>query len=105
MKKRSTQSIKHQINLLKLQRQSIPERSFFGDNNHQTINAQIEILEEALVLDANDLHELWDASIDEGDKDVLQTYDWLLKNTDEPLVEEDCPWVKKSRDRIKSEPV
>ena len=44
---KTNKEIDETIGLLKLQRLGIPRHSFFGDDNHANIDAQVEVLEKA----------------------------------------------------------
>jgi len=48
---RTDQEIDKQITLLKQALDTVPERSFFGGNNHEMINGQIDALEERMTTD------------------------------------------------------
>lgn len=101
MKKRSVTEMKKQIRLLKLQRQSIPRTSVFGDDNHKSIDTHLRILEKCLKLDADEIEADCEFAYDDEDRNVLATYDWILKKIDDPLVDDDCPWVEKSLRKLK----
>lgn len=96
MEKRTAKTINRTIELLKLQRIGIAERSFFGENNHASIDATVRILERALKQDPLDIEEARDAHMDDENLDILAVYDWVLCETDDAPVEEDDPFVKKA---------
>lgn len=93
MEKRSDAEINRQIELLRLQRTTIPRISGFGDNNHHSIDAQIRVLEIALKKDWLDLEEMYDESEDESRRNAFA---WVLCESDDALVDEDDSWVAKA---------
>ncbi len=100
---KSNNEIEGMVTLLKLQRKGIPEISGFGDNNHKNIDKTVRILERSIGADEseveNRLETLTDA--DEYDETAVAAYDWVLENSDEPLVDPDDHWVKKALESLK----
>jgi hypothetical protein len=87
-KTRTKEEIKLQIDGLKKERATLPEKSRFGDENWRRIDAQISILE-----GTHDKDEFWNDESDEdyqdGDNDIYFAAEiaemWLDGDTDENL--------------------
>lgn len=77
---RTQEEIERQIEGLKKQKESLPEYNFFGDNNWEMIDAQIEILNGA------DIDEYCDRE-DYVESGATNAYDWLTDENEDDLFE------------------
>jgi bisphosphoglycerate-independent phosphoglycerate mutase (AlkP superfamily) len=97
-KLRTKKEIKAKIAEEKKERKTLPERSMFGDNNWERIDANLEVLEWALKeYDLDEIKEAlereysnWDESdpdFDDSDyedmRNAVQPYQWLIGEIDE----------------------
>lgn len=80
MKKRTAKEIKKQIEGLKKMKKTLPEFSFFGDNNWDGIDAQLDVLEG--MKEAEDFED-----DDEIYSLASQAEEWLNGERDEDLFE------------------
>lgn len=80
---RTPEEVLRQIEGLKKLKESLPQFSFFGDNNWEPIDAQLNILE------SRNTYEDYDAVEDgEIESAAYQAEQWLLCKSDEDLFEE-----------------
>ena len=74
---RNKKEVTKAINFFKKLKTTLPEHSVFGDPNHLIINAQLDVLEGKLNIDAID-------NLDEeeygmiGVDEITKVYDWLM---------------------------
>ena len=87
---RSKKEIKKKIQELSKERKELPHYSIFGNNNWGTLDANLEILQANLtkveVKEALEkMSEYYNGNFpeEEIEKSKMNTYDWLLGNTDE----------------------
>lgn len=102
MKTKSAEEIQEMISKCQQLRKGIPHFSFFGDDNWENIDKQIEALNDCLSKDEDEikgnLSTILNAYEDEdgestGDdwmeNPTVQVYDWVLGNTEDDLVTDD----------------
>jgi hypothetical protein len=88
-KVKTKEQVAAEIDKLKRLRAVMPQKSFFGDDNWAKIDAQIAALERADGKDERWVSNAADAASERGEKAVIEAYDWLLGDIDEPLADED----------------
>lgn len=90
--KKSQQEIKDQINGLETMKQSLPSKSFFGDDNHGKIDAQISILKGERKADYYYEDETAE-EFEDGSNDIFfdaqRAEDWLKGDVEEDLFDND----------------
>lgn len=91
---KTKQQIEKMVELLGLQRDGIPHYSHFGDDNYESIDGQAHILKMALLKGEGWVEDYRDGPCSD---DALRACDWVLGESDEPLVEGDDVWVQKAR--------
>jgi hypothetical protein len=84
---RTPEEISTEITKLKGLKDSIPKKSFFGDDNHAAVDVQIQVLEQ--LMSNNDVYDTWgDDEIEEFDQhtldSALEASNWLTSDRDEP---------------------
>jgi hypothetical protein len=76
MKKPTAAQIKKEADKLKEMKPKIKQFSFFGDDNHEQIEAQIRVLREAL--DEDEIEDLWSADDNYNVNEAARNaYDWM----------------------------
>lgn len=91
---RTQEEKKQAIKKLRNEKESLPEYSFFGDPNHEAIEAQIQTIDENM--DEEDIVELWGEEYNDDDEpnyitqNALQALSWLDGDIElSELIEED----------------
>ena len=87
---RKKKEIKAQIKKTIGERKTLPEYSMFGDANWEMLDAELEILNKALIgeIDDYDCQEFVEDNLDNPKEDQIlcaqcDTYDWLCERIDE----------------------
>ena len=78
-----------EIDKLQRLRAVMPQFSHFGDNNWEKLDKQIAALKEADGKDERWVAHAADNAAERRDEAIMEAYDWLLGDNDEPLAEED----------------
>lgn len=87
---RPVELIQEQVNKLKEIKPSVRKTSAFGDNHHDAIDAQIDVLENKLTLTKIDQHYGVDDTMEDEDEQpqnvydaAVEAYEWLFERSED----------------------